>query len=67
IGRSPSTSNLSNTTYQTPLNQTVNTTVTQNPPVASTPITNQLSFHPIRRQIRINLTNFVAKLTSSII
>ncbi|CAF1675190.1 unnamed protein product, partial [Adineta ricciae] len=45
IGRSPSTSNLSNTTYQTPLNQTVNTTVTQNPPVASTPITNQLSLH----------------------
>ena len=45
IGRSPSTSNLSNTTYQTPLNQTVNTTITQNPSVVSTPITNQLSLH----------------------
>ena len=45
IGRSPSTSTLSNTTYQTPLNQTVNTTITQNPSVVSTPITNQLSLH----------------------
>jgi hypothetical protein len=42
IGRSPSTSNLSNTTYQTPLNQS---TITQIPSSSSTPTTNNLSLH----------------------
>jgi len=42
IGRSPSTSNLSTTTYQTPLNQS---TITQIPSSSSTPTTNNLSLH----------------------
>ncbi len=45
IGRSPSTSNLSNTTYQTPLNQSTMTTSSQIPPISTTPATTNLSLH----------------------
>jgi hypothetical protein len=45
IGRSPATSNLPNTTYQTPLNQSTVTTSSQIPPISSTPPTTNLSLH----------------------
>ncbi|CAF1179935.1 unnamed protein product [Adineta steineri] len=45
IGRSPSTSNLSNTTSQTPLNQSIVTNSSQIPPSSSTPTTTNLSLH----------------------
>jgi len=45
IGRSPVTSNLPNTTYQTPLNQSTVTTSSQIPPISSTPTTTNLSLH----------------------
>lgn len=45
LGRSPSTSTLPNTTYQTPLNQSTTTNTTQLPTVSSTPTTNNLSLH----------------------
>jgi hypothetical protein len=45
IGRSPSTSNLSTTTYQTPINQSTMTNPSQIPPISSTPTTNNLLLH----------------------
>jgi hypothetical protein len=45
IGRTPTTSNLPNTTYQTPLNQSIITNSNQIPPISSTPTTNNFLLH----------------------